>query len=93
MTHYATETEVYATIKRILSERLDVAPESLADCTAETSLLGKGVGLDSVEAMRLAAGVEESFGFQIEDEDLTPDLFRTFGTLADYVMRRKREQE
>ncbi len=48
-------------------------------------ILGKGLGLDSIEAVALALDIEAEFGILIDDDDLTADLFEDLGTLADHV--------
>jgi acyl carrier protein len=56
-----------------------------------TPLLGRGIGLDSMEAMSLAVEIEEAFGFAVLDEDLTEELFASFGALTDYIIKQSRE--
>ena len=47
-------------------------------------LLGRGLGIDSVEALQLIAAFEERFDLTIDDEVLEPELFETIGSLADF---------
>jgi acyl carrier protein len=74
-------------VKSVLVERLGIDEEELKSCSLETPLLGRGLGLDSVEVMSLAAGVENEFDIQIDDDDLTTELFQNLGTLARYVTK------
>lgn len=48
-------------------------------------LLGRGVGLDSIEALRIVTDLEERFGITIEDDALDPVHFKTVGTLAGFI--------
>ena len=48
-------------------------------------LLGRGLGIDSIDALQLIAALEERFGLTIDDEELEPELFETVASLADYV--------
>ena len=48
-------------------------------------LFGRGIGLDSIEALRIVTALEERFGLTIEDESLDPIHFRTVGTLAGFI--------
>ena len=75
-------------IKRLLATRLRIGPEVLATSDARTSLLGRGIGLDSVEALALAVAIEEEFDIEVDDADLTAAVFETIGSVADYVRRR-----
>lgn len=75
-------------IKRILVSRLEIEPSTVAACDSDTPLVGRGIGLDSVEALALIVGIEEAFDFEIPDEDLTVDLLRSIASLAEYVSQR-----
>ena len=80
--------EIEETIKRILIFELEVSPAIVSACDSSTPLLGRGIGLDSVETLTLVAGIEKEFNIQIDDADLTVDLFRNIGTLTRYVAER-----
>ena len=54
----------------------------------DTGLLGKGVGLDSVEILQLVAAIEEEFEMTIDDDELVPDHFRSVGNLITFVVER-----
>jgi acyl carrier protein len=74
-------------IKHILVSELEVNLEILAMSNASTPLLGRGIGLDSMETLTLVAGIEKEFDIQIADEDLTANLFKNIATLAEYVLQ------
>jgi len=86
------DVEVVAEIKRLLVAELNIEPELLSRADADTPLLGLGVGLDSIDALRLATALERQFNIQIPDESLTAELFSDVGTLAGYVSRQLVEQ-
>lgn len=86
------EAELVAAIKRLLVAELDVEPGLLSHADPGTPLLGLGVGLDSIEALRLATALERQFDIEIPDESLTEELFSSVGTLAGYVGRQIVEQ-
>ena len=73
-------------IKQILAARLQIGVDVLAKSGAETSLLGRGIGLDSMEALALANAIEAEFDLEIADDDLTRELFATIGSVAAYVL-------
>ena len=85
--------EVEEKIKAILISELEIKPSVLATCDSSTPLLGKGIGLDSVETLSLVAGIEKEFDIQIDDDDLTVDLFKNIGTLAEYVLKKMIEKK
>ncbi len=86
-------SEIEEKIKEILVSELEIKPSVLAACNSDTPLLGKGIGLDSVETLSLVAGIEKEFDIQIDDDDLTVDLFKNLGTLAEYVMEKRLSQK
>jgi acyl carrier protein len=86
------DDQVVAEIKRLLFAELDVEPDLLSHSDAGTPLLGLGVGLDSIDALRLATALERRFDIQIPDDSLTTELFSNVGTLAAYVSRQLVEQ-
>ena len=81
------DVEVVAAIKRLLVAELDAEPHLLSHADAATPLLRLGVGLDSIDALRLATALERQFDIQIPDASLTAELFASVGTLAVYVSR------
>jgi len=87
-----TDADVVAEIKRLLTAELDVEPDQLSHADAATPLLGLGVGLDSIDALRLATALERAFNIEIPDESLTAELFSNVGSLAAYVSRQLVEQ-
>jgi acyl carrier protein len=84
-----TKQEIEGRIKGILVDQLQVDPNLVAESTPTTRLFGRGIGLDSVEALALATQLEITFDIQIDDEDLTVRLFRNIETLAEYVLEKR----
>ena len=81
--------DIEARIKGVLASRLRIGADVLAASDAATSLLGQGIGLDSMEALALAIALEEEFDIEVDDADLTVALFATIGSVADYIRRRQ----
>jgi acyl carrier protein len=54
----------------------------------ETGLLGRGIGLDSVEALQLVVAAETKFDLTVDDSDLKPEHFRTVGSFATFLEQR-----
>jgi len=86
-----SQDDVETRIQRLLVSRLRISAEVVATSDRRTSLLGRGVGIDSIEALALAIAIEEEFGIEVDDADMTAALFETLGGLADYVRRRLAE--
>ena len=50
----------------------------------ETDLMEAGI-LDSTKFMEMVAYVEEAFGIEVDDEDLTPENFGSIDKMARFV--------
>jgi acyl carrier protein len=83
-----TRLEIEKIIKQILVSRLEVNPELISTSSSDTPLLGRGIGLDSMETLTLVAAIEKEFDIEIADDDLTVDLFKSIGSLAEYILQR-----
>jgi acyl carrier protein len=80
--------DIEATIKRILIERLDIDADVVNCADSNTPLLGRGIGLDSVESLQLVVGLEQAFDLEVPDEDLNVELFRSIASLVRYLEER-----
>jgi acyl carrier protein len=78
--------EIEEKIKQLLVSELNVNPAIVQDTDSNTPLLGRGIGIDSVEAMALVVTLEEKFGIVIPDDELTVDLFKSISTLTSYIV-------
>ncbi len=78
-------------LKDILVERLRFAPSRLPDLSLATVLpkdIEGSLGLDSLDFIELSIGIEERFGFVIDEaQDLAPH-FQSLGTLVEYIKSR-----
>jgi acyl carrier protein len=83
--------EVLDELKTILVERLKFDPRRAAETGFETALpkgIDGSLGLDSLDFIELSIGIEERFGFVIDEaQDLAPH-FHTLGTLVEYIKSR-----
>ena len=81
-----------ARVKQCIIDAIGVKipPSTIPD---DMPLLDKGLGLDSVAILRLVAALEDEFNIEIEDKVLRPELFRSVGTLSEYMAARTREAE
>ena len=71
-------------VKSVLVETLGI--EDRADSlTPETPLFGSIPELDSLAVVAVVTSLEDRFGFQIDDDDFSGDVFDTVGTLAAFV--------
>lgn len=50
-----------------------------------TPLLGAIPELDSMAVVAILAGIQQEFGFPIEDDEVSAEIFHTFGDLRRFV--------
>jgi serine O-acetyltransferase len=54
----------------------------------DTALLGEGIGLDSIELLRVISAVEEEFGLTLDESELKTSHLQTVGSLAAFIEER-----
>lgn len=74
------------TLKEELIRRLNL-PYKPADLHEDISLLGAGLGLDSLDALEIVLCVENSFGIKIPDESTS--VLRSINTIVDFIIEAK----
>ena len=74
-------------ISRLIAERI-LGGESPVRIGPDTGLLSSGLTLDSIAVLELIMEIENEFGIEFSDSDLTVELFRSVRTLADAIQRK-----
>jgi acyl carrier protein len=75
-------------VKDVLIEALGITDAGrIVD--ASTPLFGSMPEFDSYAVVSLVLALETRFGFQIDDEDLTADIFESLGSLVSFVDRNR----
>lgn len=74
-------------ITSIITEKI-LAGASDRKIDAQTPLLSSGLSLDSVAVLELLMEIENEFGVEFKDSDLSVDLFKSVGTLAEAVQEK-----
>lgn len=72
-------------IRSVILRRSQGALSSAEETDTETCILGKGLGLDSMEMVALVTEIEAEFGIMFDDDELTVNLFESIGTLTKHV--------
>ena len=62
-------------IKQLLIAELDLRGKTAADISDDAPLFGAGLGLDSLDALQIAAALEERYGITIPDGDEAKHIF------------------
>lgn len=71
-------------VKALVAKTLGIS-DRLGSMDASTELLGSLPELDSMAVVELLTVIEERFGFEIDDADMSADIFETVGTLTAFV--------
>jgi len=79
-----TSTSTLDQVKSLIGETLGIA-DRLDSMLASTKLLGSLPELDSMAVAELLTAIEQKFGFEVDNADITIDMFETVGTLAAYI--------
>ena len=81
-------TTLRSEIKQLIVDRLklEVDPATIQD---DQPLFGEGLGLDSIDALELVLGVEQTFGVKIEDEEMGAQALSSVSSLAEFVIKKR----
>ncbi len=71
-------------IKTVLRDTLQLG-DRVGDFTPSTPLLGSIPELDSMAVVTVITALEESFDFEVDDDEITASTFETVGSLSDFV--------
>jgi acyl carrier protein len=72
-------------VKQMIIDRLKLegmTPDQIEDAAP---LFGEGLGLDSIDALELVLGIEQTFGVKIEDEAAGLQAFKSVESLAAFI--------
>jgi acyl carrier protein len=83
-----TATATLDDVRSVLVEILGIE-ERAGSLDASTPLLGSLPELDSMAVVELVCALEERFGIEIGDDEITGEVFETLGSLASFVAARR----
>jgi acyl carrier protein len=88
-----TKDEVVVQLKKLLIERLRIAPHRLQTLQLNSPLLKDGLGLDSLDCVELLIGIEDTFGLAFdENQEDWMQHFACLETLSELVLHAKDER-
>lgn len=82
MSNETTQVSTTHVLAEVLAELLGGAPERY---TPDTELFGSLPELDSLALVELITVIEERFGFELDEEDITAEVFGTVESLAAHI--------
>ena len=71
-------------VKQVLSATLQLG-DRVDSMSEETPLIGSIAELDSMAVVSVLTALEEQYGFVIDDDEISADVFETVGTLTRFV--------
>ena len=82
--------ELNGRIKQIIVKSLDLDcdPSLISD---DQPLFGRGLGLDSLDALEIVVSLEEEFGVTIHDDDVA--VFGSVNKIADHILAQQDSEE
>jgi acyl carrier protein len=71
-------------VKSLLEDTLGLGAR-INTLNMDSALLGSIPELDSMTVLSILTGLEERFGFTIEDDEFSGEIFETLGSLVAFV--------
>jgi acyl carrier protein len=79
-------TRLESEIKQLIVDTLMLEDIQAADIETDAPLFIEGLGLDSIDALELAMGLQERYGVEIHDDaDENREIFASVRSLAEFV--------
>ena len=75
--------EILDVLKKDLISRLNL-PYEPDDLHEDVSLLGSGLGLDSLDALEVVLGIEHAFQVKVADDNIS--ILRSINSIVDFVL-------
>jgi acyl carrier protein len=77
--------ELIQQVKQLIIDSLRIEGMSSRDIDSDAPLFGEGLGLDSIDALQLVVGMENTFGVIVPDATVGTKVFQSVRTMADYI--------
>lgn len=78
-------------VKNCLGATLQL--DSVDEFTVATPLLGSLPELDSMAVVSVILSLEEHFGIEVDDDEISAETFETVGSLSAFVAGKLKEQD
>ena len=86
------EQQTIDEIKTLISQNIDLGGNAISGFGAEDAIFGDtGLCLDSLDAVELIMLLQKKYGIVIENMQQGREVFKTLGTLADYIEKNRKK--
>lgn len=72
-------------VKSLLGSTLQLGGSRVQSMTQTTPLLGSIPEFDSIAVVNVITALEEHFGFTVQDDEMSAEIFATVGSLTEFV--------
>jgi acyl carrier protein len=86
-----SDPDLRALIKEMMVKNLmlQITADQIAD---DAPLFGPdGIGLDSIDALELAVGLEKNFGVSVPNAEVAGQVLRNVNSIHDYIVEKRGE--
>jgi acyl carrier protein len=86
-----SDADLRTRIKEMMVKNLmlQITADQIAD---DAPLFGpNGIGLDSIDALELAVGLEKNFGVSVPNSEIATKVLRNVNTIHDYILEKRGE--
>ena len=81
--------ELIYTLKQQIIEALNLEDMKPEDIDENASLLGEGLGLDSIDALELIVLMEKNYGIKLQDPSQGKEIFKSVAVMADFIQKNR----
>lgn len=71
-------------VKQVLGDVLQIS-DTVGSFTLDSGLLGSIPEFDSMAVVGILTALEESYGFEVDDDEIEAETFETVGSLVAFV--------
>lgn len=75
-------------LRDVLISELGIGADTVAALTPDSGLFGSLPEIDSMAVAHLFTGIEDRFGFTVDDDDVDGEMLETYGSLLAFVERK-----
>lgn len=80
-------TDLLPSLRMLLKDTLSLGDRA-ERLTPDTQLLGSIPEFDSMAVVTVITALEDRYGFTVDDDELSADIFTTLGSLMEFVSRK-----